>query len=160
MRLADTNILIYAADTSPEERVKRARAAEVLKEDDLSLSTQVLQEFYHQATRPRGRTWDDPRAGPGIPGTPDGASYPTGNPGSVQDGLGDGKNGIVFSYWDAAILAAARMLGCDAVYSEDLNDGQFVRQRTGDKPVPPERKGDDVLSSAPASHAVGAACDR
>ena len=28
------------------------------------------------------------------------------------------------SYWDAAILAAARILGCDAVYSEDLNDGQ------------------------------------
>ena len=55
MRLADTNILIYAADTSPEERHNRARAAEVLKEDDLCLSVQVLQEFYHQATRPKGR---------------------------------------------------------------------------------------------------------
>ena len=32
------------------------------------------------------------------------------------------RHGI--SYWEAAILAAARMLGCDAVYSEDLNDGQ------------------------------------
>ena len=91
MRLADTNILIYAcyaADTSPEERVKRARAAEVLKEDDLSLSTQVLQEFYHQATRPRGRLGMTHEQ---ALGTPDGASYPTGNPGSVQDGLGDGK---------------------------------------------------------------------
>ena len=28
------------------------------------------------------------------------------------------------SYWDAAIVAAARILGCDAVYSEDLNQGQ------------------------------------
>ena len=28
------------------------------------------------------------------------------------------------SYWDAAIVAAARILGCYAVYSEDLNDGQ------------------------------------
>ena len=55
MRLADTNILIYAADTSPEERQKRARAAEVLKTEDLCLSVQVLQEFYHQATRPTGR---------------------------------------------------------------------------------------------------------
>ena len=25
------------------------------------------------------------------------------------------------SYWDAAILAAAKLLGCDAVYSEDLD---------------------------------------
>jgi len=28
------------------------------------------------------------------------------------------------SYWDAAILAAAKHLGCHTVSSEDLNDGQ------------------------------------
>ena len=28
------------------------------------------------------------------------------------------------SYWDGAILAAARALGCDAVYSEDLSEEQ------------------------------------
>ena len=28
------------------------------------------------------------------------------------------------SYWDAAIIAAAEISGCDAVYSEDLNHGQ------------------------------------
>jgi predicted nucleic acid-binding protein len=28
------------------------------------------------------------------------------------------------SQWDATILAAALELGCDAVYSEDMNDGQ------------------------------------
>ena len=28
------------------------------------------------------------------------------------------------SYWDGAILAAARACGCDAVYSEDLSDQQ------------------------------------
>jgi predicted nucleic acid-binding protein len=28
------------------------------------------------------------------------------------------------SYWDAAILVAAKQLGCRTVYSEDLNDGQ------------------------------------
>ena len=28
------------------------------------------------------------------------------------------------SYWDAAILAAARTLGCDAVYSEDMSSEQ------------------------------------
>ena len=55
MRLVDTNILIYAADTSPEERQKRVVSVEVLKEEDLTLSVQVLQEFYHQATRPTSR---------------------------------------------------------------------------------------------------------
>ena len=28
------------------------------------------------------------------------------------------------SYWDAAILEAARSLGCEVVLSEDLGDGQ------------------------------------
>ena len=28
------------------------------------------------------------------------------------------------SYWDAAIVAAAQQLGCEMIYSEDLNDGQ------------------------------------
>jgi predicted nucleic acid-binding protein len=28
------------------------------------------------------------------------------------------------SYWDAAILAAASQMGCQTLYSEDLNDGQ------------------------------------
>jgi predicted nucleic acid-binding protein len=28
------------------------------------------------------------------------------------------------SYWDAAIIAASRVLGCTEVLSEDLSDGQ------------------------------------
>jgi len=28
------------------------------------------------------------------------------------------------SYWDAAIIAAARRLGCEVLYSEDLSHGQ------------------------------------
>ena len=123
MRLADTNILVYAADASPEERHKRTRAAEVLKEEELCLSVQVLQEFYHQATRPRGRlrmtheqsmVFLDPFMGlPSVPVTQELFRRAA----QVAERYG-------ISYWDAAILAAARILGCDAVYSEDLNDGQ------------------------------------
>ena len=123
MRLADTNILIYAADTSPEERHKRARAAELLKEAELCLSVQVLQEFYHQATRPMGRlrmTHEQALAFlepfmdlPSVPIAQELFSR------AVQ--IADRYR---ISYWDAAILEAARMQGCDAVYSEDLNEGQ------------------------------------
>lgn len=28
------------------------------------------------------------------------------------------------SYWDAAIIAAAKQMGCTSIYSEDLNAGQ------------------------------------
>jgi predicted nucleic acid-binding protein len=31
-----------------------------------------------------------------------------------------------FSYWDAAIIAAARALGCGAIYTEDLSHGRTV----------------------------------
>ena len=123
MRLADTNILIYAADTSPEERHKRARAAEVLKEEELCLSVQVFQEFYHQATRPMGRlrmtheqalSFLDSFMGlPSVPVTSELFNR------AVQ--VADRYR---ISYWDAAILAAAGMQGCDAVYSEDLNENQ------------------------------------
>ena len=126
MRLADTNILIYAADTSPEERQKRARAAEVLKEAELCLSVQVLQEFYHQATRPMGRlrmTHEQTLAFlepfmdlPSVPVTQE-----------LFSGAAQVADRYRVSYWDAAILEAARMQGCDAVYSEDLNEGQLYK---------------------------------
>jgi predicted nucleic acid-binding protein len=31
---------------------------------------------------------------------------------------------FIISYWDAAIIEAARALGCEVVLSEDLSDGQ------------------------------------
>ena len=41
MRLADSNILLYAVSADPAEASKRARAIEVLGEDSLALSVQV-----------------------------------------------------------------------------------------------------------------------
>ena len=32
---------------------------------------------------------------------------------------------FTISYWDAAIIVAARQMGCTTVYSEDLNPGQI-----------------------------------
>ena len=51
MRFVDTNVLAYAASPVSEGPRKRRRALEVLAEPDLAVSVQVLQEFYHQATR-------------------------------------------------------------------------------------------------------------
>jgi predicted nucleic acid-binding protein len=31
-----------------------------------------------------------------------------------------------FSYWDSAIIAAARALGCRDLYSEDMSHGRIV----------------------------------
>ena len=123
MRFTDTNVLLYAAIDTPENAGKHRIASEILSRSDLCLSVQVLQEFYYQATRPTrlGRlTHDDALAFLGTL-----LRFP------VQDVTLDlFREATVISrryhlsYWDSAILAAARALGCEAVYSEDLSAQQ------------------------------------
>ena len=36
----------------------------------------------------------------------------------------DARQRFQLSYWDAAIIETARVMGCAQVLSEDLNDGQ------------------------------------
>ena len=123
MRFLDTNVLLYAVSTLPGEAYKQRRAEELLGEPDLAVSVQVLQEFYHQATRPTriGRLAHDEavRFLGHIYTLP------------IQEITVDVFRTAVaisqrfrISYWDGAILAAARALGCDAVYSEDLSTGR------------------------------------
>ena len=52
MRFVDTNVLIYAVSVLSENAVKQRISLDLLDEEDYSISVQVLQEFYHQATRP------------------------------------------------------------------------------------------------------------
>ena len=123
MQFVDTNVLLYAACGTPREIDKRRRALELLAEPNLALSVQVLQEFYHQATRRsrEGRLSPDQALTFLEPLRLFPIQHLTG---AIFD------HAIVFSrrfglsYWDGAILAAAYSLGCDAVYSEDLSPEQ------------------------------------
>lgn len=123
MRFVDTSVLLYAISQELDEREKAERADALLSERDLALSIQVLQEFYVQATRP---SRPDPL-------THDQAAR------LVQSFLCftvqatttavllaalATRERFGISYWDAAILEAARAAGCDVVLSEDLADGE------------------------------------
>ena len=123
MRLLDTNVLLYAASRSVEDAAKRRRALELLSEPEQALSVQVLQEFYYQATRPtrpaRLSSADALRFLDPLLGMPVQAMTLDVFRRAVAD-----CQRFQLSYWDAAILAAARAAGCDAVYSEDMNAGQ------------------------------------
>ena len=123
MRFVDTNVLLYGVSPLPEDAGKRRQALALLRGPDLSVSVQVLQEFYHQATRPTRPGWLSPADALAFLGTL--LRFP------VQDiTLEVFRAGVSISqrfglsYWDGAILAAARALGCDAVYSEDLSEEQ------------------------------------
>ena len=123
MRFVDTNILLYSLDLEPANPAKTAIATEILTGTDLTLSVQVLQEFYVQATHPR---------------RPDALPHDIAvrliqkwlrfriqeNTVAVLQSALALKDRYQTSYWDAAILAAAKAARCRLLLSEDLNHGQ------------------------------------
>jgi predicted nucleic acid-binding protein len=123
MRFVDTNILLYSVSTDPDEREKAIAAAELLDAEDLCLSVQVLQEFYVQATRPSRS---------GCLTHQDATAFITKwlrfpvqevTVALMQAAFAASRRSQL-SYWDAAIVEAARMLGCAELLSEDLSAGQ------------------------------------
>jgi predicted nucleic acid-binding protein len=119
----DTNVLLYTIDEDPASAQKRQRAQQLLLSERWGWSIQVAAEFFVNATSPKRPfrlasadaaalvdTW---LALPTLPLTAD----------LVRAAI-DYHGRFQLSYWDAAILAAAKHMGCRMVYSEDLNEGQ------------------------------------
>lgn len=123
MRFVDTNVLLYAISRDPDEQAKAALANELLTARDIALSVQVLQELYVQATREsRAERLTHEQAAALVDSFRRFPVQET-NVGLVLAGISTcDRFGI--SYWDGAIIEAARALGCEAVLSEDLSDGQ------------------------------------
>ena len=123
MRFVDTNILLYAVSTAPEEQQKAQIALSVLDDEDLALSVQVLQEFYVQATRTgRSERLSHEQASLLIEAF---LRFPVQET-TVELALAAVRSAQRFgiSYWDAAVIEAARILGCTVVLTEGLSDGQ------------------------------------
>jgi predicted nucleic acid-binding protein len=121
----DTNILLYSISRHPAETSKQERAVALLEQDDGALSVQVLQEFYVQATR---STRPDP-----LPHEIAAGLIATWTRFRVQEitlpiltGALEIKAAHGFSYWDSAIIAAARALGCRRLFTEDMTHGREV----------------------------------
>jgi predicted nucleic acid-binding protein len=109
----------------PAEAAKRDVAIELLDADDLALSVQVLQEFYVQATRATRKDLLDHDIAVGLIRTwlrfkVQETTVP------VMLGALEIKASYRVSYWDAAILSAARALGCRELLSEDLTHSREV----------------------------------
>lgn len=123
MRFVDTNVLIYSISVTADEQAKRNAAQRVLLSDDLCLSTQVLGEFYSQATRssrPGTLTHDDAAAQVSRL-----CVFPIQSvTESIVVAAIASRARYQISYWDALIIEAARAIGADTVLSEDLSDSQ------------------------------------
>jgi predicted nucleic acid-binding protein len=119
----DTNVVLYAVSSAPAEARKARRARHILGHEDFGVSTQVLQEFFVNATRKIAVPLSDQQAlefieivsrAPVVPIDLD----------IVIQAVGF-KQRFGISYWDAAIVATAHALGAKILYTEDLNDGQL-----------------------------------
>jgi predicted nucleic acid-binding protein len=120
----DTNILVYAASEQRPDHLKATHARTLLRSgiDNFAISLQVLQEFYQAARHPRKLALTHQEA---IILCQEWRQFTVLEP---TLGLFDESlrlcDRFQINYYDAAIIAAARQLGCAIVYSEDLNHGQ------------------------------------
>ncbi|MGL4313472.1 MAG: PIN domain-containing protein [Sphingomonas sp.] len=118
----DTNVLVYAAYSKPDEEEKRVIAAQLLTRERYALSTQVLIEFVNATMQKRKpglpldevRDWlNDFSAAPVI----------SADDRLVVEAL-DTAQRYKIGFFDGLIVAAAMRAGAKTLYSEDLNDGQ------------------------------------
>jgi predicted nucleic acid-binding protein len=125
MRFVDTNVAVYAVLTDPvDERKQRISEALLAREaGDLAVSIQVLGEFYTQLTRPsRSYSLGHLEALAAMEGLLRYHVQPlTLETFSVAMQY---RERFGLNYWDCLILAAAKLSGCDAVYSEDMSASQ------------------------------------
>jgi len=120
----DTNVLLYAFDDS--EPLKQQRARDVITDPDLRLvvSTQVLNEFYVNATRKiePPLTLEEARLATArfldLPTVVTDAAL-------IRSALELHAHHPI-SYWDALIVAAAATARCDRILTEDLADGDTI----------------------------------
>ena len=117
--------MLYSISGEPAERPKRERAIELMDRDGGALSVQVLEEFYAEATRPSRAdrlphqtaqalavAWTRFRVQP--------------NTLSILVGATEIAAAQGLAYRDAALVAAARALGCAELFSEDLPHGREI----------------------------------
>jgi predicted nucleic acid-binding protein len=123
-RFVDTNVLVYAHDESAGGKRDQARALveQLWESRDGCLSVQVLQEFFVTVTGKIAKPLNAETAKEIV------ADYsrwhlhvPAADDVLAAIGI-HLRAGI--SFWDAMIVRSAAEIGCDVLYSEDLNAGQ------------------------------------
>jgi predicted nucleic acid-binding protein len=130
----DTNVLIYAHDVDAGR--KREVAQDLLRalwvQRSGILSTQVLQEFYVNATRKIRKPLTKPEARRIVETY---APWCVG--GTTVNDLAAAfqiEDQARIGFWDALIIAVAARAGARRVVSEDLNAGQSIVGITIDNP--------------------------
>ena len=119
----DTNVFVYLYDHADPERQRVARTTLTEQPEEVVISTQVLSEFFWVATRKLGL---DPRAArEGVRQMAMLRVVPVDHRLVLR--ATDTALSARLSIWDALIVEAAAIAGTDRLLTEDLNNGQTIR---------------------------------
>jgi predicted nucleic acid-binding protein len=123
----DTNILVYAHDTSAGEKHQRAKALleELWRSRSGVVSTQVLQELCVNIRR-KVKNPVDLRTVREIVADYLSWTVVTNTGEAILDAL-QIEERYHISFWDALVIQAAESSGAAVLYSEDLSHGQTYR---------------------------------
>lgn len=121
MNFLDTNVVVYAYDR--QETAKREIARRVLRSapGGLVVSTQVLAEFFWTATRNIARPIPAEQAARVVAGLS--RLRVVGADAAFVTSAIDLGARHQLALWDALIVRAAQVAGCDRLLTEDLHDG-------------------------------------
>lgn len=119
----DTNVFVYLYDHADPEKQRIARATLTEQPEEVVISTQVLSEFFWVVTRKLNL---EPRAArEGVRQMATLRVVPVDHRLVLR--ATDTSLSARISIWDALIVEAAATAGSDRLLTEDLNDGQTIR---------------------------------
>ena len=120
----DTNVLVYAKDTTQPDKQPQARAwlDSLWERRDGHLSFQVLSEYYMNVTRQLKPGLDETSARAEVRDLL--AWRPVTTNTLILEDAWAVADRYGFALWDALIVASARHAACDLLLTEDLQHGQ------------------------------------
>lgn len=129
----DTNVLVYQLDKrDPAKRdTCRGLVHELVSRGDAVISTQVLQEFYIVCTT---RLKLKPLFVKGLIHNFENMELVTIGADLIKEAIDTSLQNDI-SFWDALIVVAAEAARCKYLYTEDLNDGQIIRNVRVQNPI-------------------------
>lgn len=120
----DTNVLVYAMDASDPVRQEKsiARFAQACRDDTITLSTQVLQEFYNITTRKLRPPLSAREAAQQLARLSE--FHVVGTTAQSVQAAAELSQKHRLQWWDALILESALRANADVLVSEDGQHGQ------------------------------------
>jgi len=122
----DSNVLVYVRDSAHRDKQRQAEAwmAELWRSRRGRVSTQVLSEFYVNATQKLRPGLDRETARADVRALL--AWQPLDLDSRVFEEAWGIQDRDKLAFWDALIVAAAKVGGCGYVLTEDLQHGQKI----------------------------------